>query len=69
MTAKQIITKTAVNIGRLLVAVTFIFSRIREGNGSTGHAIQDNRLSGSAAYRLDVSRLEHPGDVGIACHC
>ena len=31
MTAKQIITKTAVNIGRLLVAVTFIFSGFVKG--------------------------------------
>ncbi len=41
------------------------FLRIREGNRPIGHAIQDNRLSGSAAHRLDVPRMEHTGDVGI----
>ena len=36
MTAKQIITKTAVNIGRLLVAVTFIFSGFVKGMDPLG---------------------------------
>lgn len=43
MTAKQIITKTAVNIGRLLVAVTFIFSGFVKGMDPLGtqHKITD----------------------------
>ena len=36
MTTKQIITKTAVNIGRLLVAVTFIFSGFVKGMDPLG---------------------------------
>ncbi len=65
MTAKQIYNKNSGEYRATAHGSNLHLLRIREGNGSIGHAIQDNRLSGSAAYRLDVPDMEYPGDVGI----
>ena len=63
--ATHILTKIAVNIGRLLMAITFIFSGFVKGIDPLGtqYKITDYLEA------LDVPFMEHPGDVGITSHC